>query len=82
MTKEQAQQRAKKLIKFYYNIFIFVVVNIALYILDYYSDSRINWAYWVTFGWGLGILIEGFGIYFGSSLEDKIAKNLMDKNQE
>lgn len=82
MTQEQAQLRAKKLVKFYSSVFIFVIINIFLYILDYYSDQRINWAYWVTLGWGLGILIEWFSVYFGSNLEDKITKDLMDKNQE
>jgi 2TM domain len=82
MTQEQARTRAKKLVKFYYNVFIFVIINIFLYVLDFYPDSKINWAYWVTFGWGLGVLIEGFNVYFGSNLEDKIAKDLMDKNQE
>ena len=81
MTQEQAQLRAKKLVKFYYNLFIFVIVNVFLYILDFYGNQRIDWAYWVTLGWGLGISIKGFEVYFGSELEEKIAKELMDKNQ-
>ncbi len=79
MTQEQAALQAKKLVKFYYSIFVFLIVNVFLYILDYYGNRQIDWAYWVTLGWGLGLSIQGFGVYFGADLEAKIAKNLMDK---
>lgn len=82
MTKEQAQLRAKKLVKFYSSVFIFLVVNVFLYILDFYSDQRINWAFWVTLGWGLGIIIQAINVYYGTELEEKITKNLLDKNPE
>ena len=79
MTQEQAQLRAKKLVKFYYNLFIFVIVNVFLYVLDFSGNKQIDWAYWVTLGWGLGISIQAFGVYFGSGLEEKITQDLMKK---
>lgn len=79
MTVEQANRQAKKIVKFYYSIALFFIVNVFLYFIDFIPDGRIDWAYWVTLGWGLGLLIEGFGVFFGAGLEEKIAKDLMEK---
>lgn len=79
MNQDQARKQAKKLVGFYANLFWYIVINIFLYILDYSNNGRIDWAYWVTFGWGIGILSHLFGVFFTSNLEDKIAENLMKK---
>jgi hypothetical protein len=47
--------------------------------LDYRADGDIDWAYWVTIGWGFAIITQFFQVYFGPSLEDKIAKNILEK---
>jgi hypothetical protein len=80
MNEIEAKIRAKELVSLYLNIFWFVVINIFLYILDYSIDFRIDWAYWVTFGWGIGVISHAFKAYISPNIQDKIAKDLMSKN--
>jgi hypothetical protein len=79
MTEQQAKKQARKLIGFYTNLFWFVVVNCILYFVDYNDNSTIDWAYWVTFGWGIGVIGNAFAVYLSPDLEERIIKNLMDK---
>jgi hypothetical protein len=79
MTEEKAHKQAKKLVGLYANVFWYVVINIFLYFIDYTNNGRIDWAFWVTFGWGIGVISQAFGVFFSPDLEDKIAEKLMKK---
>jgi hypothetical protein len=79
MNETDAKKRAKVLVEFMIHLFWFTVVNIFLYILDFSRDGRISWAYWVTFGWGIGIVSHAFRIFIGSGIEDKLVQKLMDQ---
>ena len=52
----------------YYNVFV--------YILDYWEDMRINWAYWTTFGWGIGLVSHAFRIFCSTGLTNFVYKKL------
>jgi hypothetical protein len=79
MTEQEAKRHARKLLGLYISLFWFVIINIFLYILDYSQNSRIDWAYWVTFGWGIGIASQVFNVYFSSGFEKKMIEKLMKK---
>jgi hypothetical protein len=79
MTEQEAKRQARKRVGLYTNLFWCIVVNIFMYILDYSNNSSIDWAYWVTFGWGIGILLKVFNVYFSSGIEQKITEKLMKK---
>jgi hypothetical protein len=79
MTEQQARDRASKIVRFLYQFLLFIIVNLFLYFLDFKADGYIDWAYWVTIGWGFAIVTQFFHVYFGPSLEDKIAKNILEK---
>jgi hypothetical protein len=64
--------KAKKITGFIIHLFWFVVVNIALFTSDYFLDYKITWAYWVTFGWGIGIISHALGVFGYLGLEDRI----------
>jgi hypothetical protein len=68
--------KAQKIAGFLMHLFWFVIVNIFLYILDYSDNGAINWAYWATFGWGIGIITHGLGILSKDYLVSAIYKNL------
>jgi 2TM domain len=78
---QQLKEKAKKIAGFYGHLFWFVVVNIFLYILDYITNGRIDWAYWVTFGWGIGIASHALGTFYSGGLEDKIYQDLVQKEK-
>jgi two-component system, LytTR family, sensor kinase len=79
MNETDAKKRAKVLVGFMIHLFWFTVVNIFLYILDFSRDGQINWAYWTTLGWGIGIISHAFRVFVGSDIEDKLAQKLMDQ---
>jgi hypothetical protein len=57
-----AKKRVARLRDFYITVFIFVVVNIFSYATDYFTNGEITWAYWVTFGFGIGLLFHAAGV--------------------
>jgi len=76
---KRAKRRVSKIKGFYSHLFSFIAVNIVLYVIDLTSGNGINWAYWVTFGWGIGIIshyVNTFG-FFGI-----LAKDWEDKKIE
>ena len=81
ITPEQARKQAKRIFGLYITLFWFVIVNILVYILDYRDNNRIDWAYWVTFGWGIGLASQAFSIYFGIGFVEKITEDILNKDK-
>lgn len=69
---QKLRTRAKKITGFAVHLFWFVLVNLALLINDYSQNSKIDWAYWVFLGWGIGIISHGFSVFGKLNLEEKI----------
>ena len=40
--------------------FVFVAVNALLYVVDLVTGPGVQWAYWVTLGWGAGLAAHGY----------------------
>lgn len=53
--EERAAKRADDLIGVWWHTAAFLVVNIFLWALDYVTGNGIQWAYWVTIAWGVGL---------------------------
>jgi 2TM domain len=73
---ETLRNRAQKIAGFVYHLFWYVIVNIFLFWLDYQENSRIDWAYWVLFGWGIGLLSQAFATFAKPNLEEIIYNKL------
>lgn len=75
----ELMKRAKDLAGFYMHLFWYTVVNIGLNLTDFVSDGKLNWAYWTTLGWGIGIFVHSTSIFAGKNLVqmiyDKLEKN-------
>jgi hypothetical protein len=74
--EEKLRYRASKISKFIYSLFVYLVVNIFLFWIDYSNDQRIDWAFWVLFGWGLGIALQGFELVVKPNLEERVYNRL------
>ncbi len=48
---------------FFSNLVSYAVVNAALVAFDYFSDARIQWAFWPIFGWGIGIAFHAYATF-------------------
>lgn len=45
----------------------FTVVNAFLWIQDFAIGDGLNYAYWVTIVWGIGLLAHAYSVFFGKS---------------
>jgi two-component system, LytTR family, sensor kinase len=75
-TQDPLRIRAKKITGFIIHLFWFIVINIFLYFLDFRENGKIDWAYWTTFGWGIGILSHAIGVFGRINLEEKVYNQL------
>lgn len=81
---EDARKRVKALKGFYSNLFMYVVVNISLLIINLLTSPERLWFFWVLIGWGIGIIFQAFSVFgknavFGSEWEEKKIKEYMKK---
>jgi len=79
--EDPALERAKKHVKdvrdFYYHLMTYVLVNAMLVAIDLRVDGAggflgLDWAYWVTIGWGFGIVGHAISVFFGEYRVQKL----------
>jgi hypothetical protein len=75
-SQEEIATRTKQITRLVISCFWFVIINIFLYILDYSTDKTIDWAYWVTFGWGIGVLSQFLSIVITPYIESKVSESM------
>lgn len=66
---DRARSRVKSVQAFYYGLGTYVVINIALFLINLFTlgDDGGWWFYWVTVPWGIGMLFWGFSTFAGGS---------------
>ena len=64
---ERAKTRAEAKIGFFKALGIYVIVNVALLIINLLTSPGEYWFYWVLLFWGIGLAIHGLKVYFGAS---------------
>ena len=74
---EKAKKKVEEIKRFYVHLIVYVVVNIAFYIL-----VGKGWL-WVTFFWGIGILTHGLKtIGFTEEWEERKIREFVEKEKE
>jgi hypothetical protein len=53
--EERARKRAKERTDVMWHVAAFVVINILLWVIDIGQGGGIDWAFWPTIGWGVGL---------------------------
>jgi hypothetical protein len=65
------------------HLFTYAVVNIFLWLMWGFtgvkSGSYVPWPVFVTFGWGIGLAFNWYGVYYG--YKDKMAQSEYEKLQ-
>jgi hypothetical protein len=64
---EQAQHRV--FLGFYIHLAVFLVVNVALGMMNYLNNPDRPWFLWVVAGWGIGVALHAFLVYHPQSRE-------------
>ena len=83
---EKAKKKVEKLKSFYTHLFIYIAVNIGLFLIDIISSPGALWFYWPLIGWGIGVAIHGLNVLgieklLGKNWEEKKIKELMGKEK-
>lgn len=63
---QRARARAGAVEAFYYGLGAYVVVNVVLFLINWFSGGP-WWFYWVTLFWGIGMIAWGWGTFSGNS---------------
>lgn len=84
---ERATKRVKELRDFWVHFAIYLVVNTGLVIIDLAQGGGLQWAQWVIFGWGIGLVAHAVSVFFFESRslsrweERKIAEYTEDEER-
>jgi hypothetical protein len=83
---EKAKKRVEDIKGFYMHLMMYIIVNIAVFIINITATPEHLWFYWSLLGWGIGIAAHGFSIFglaglFGPEWEERKIQKIM-KEQE
>jgi hypothetical protein len=84
----QAKDRVDELRGFYHHLMIYVIVNLGLLGLNYYSNGfEYPWALWSLFGWGLGLVSHALKTYrvspfLGKDWERRQVEKIMNEENQ
>jgi len=77
---ERATMRAEAKIGFYKSLAIYVIVNVALVIVNLIITPEHYWFYWTTIFWGIGLALYGRKVFFKTSaLRDRMIQKEMKR---
>jgi len=76
--EERARHRADEWMGLMWHISAYVVVNAFLWVIDLVTVDGLQWAYWVTIAWGIGVLfhVASYVIETGEFAERKYERFL------
>ena len=86
----KAKKRLKAITGFYWHLFFYLLINIALLFFgnsDFKNNGFLNWQnYSTAFFWGIGLFFHWFGVFgknllFSKRWEERKIKEIMEKEQ-
>ena len=83
---ERAKKRVEEIKGFYAHLMTYVLVNLALIVLNMVTSPRDLWFFWPLFGWGIGVVahaasVFGPGRLWGAAWEERKIKELKEKDR-
>lgn len=85
MDKEQKYKLARKKVEakigFYIHAGIFVAVNALLVVINLTTSKEELWFLYPLVGWGIGLLLHAFLVYYGSPTTDW-KKSMIEKEMD
>ena len=79
MTEKELQERAEANVSFYRHLFIYILVNTGLLIIDFFDNKKFDWAFFPMLGWGVGLLshyiqISSFRLFSVEKEKERLRK--------
>ncbi len=66
-THDDAIKRIKRKRQFQQQVFVYLVLNVFLWVIWAVSGTGFPWPIFVTVGWGIGIVMQGWYVYRGAA---------------
>jgi len=87
MSREDAKERVEELRGFYMHLAAYLAVNLFIFIVNWITSPEHWWFFWPLFGWGIGLAIHAFAVFYegglmGKQWEEKKIKELMGDEEE
>ena len=80
--EERARKRVQDLIGLVVHAFVFVAVNAFLWIQDIVAGGGIEWAYWATIPWGIGLTIHAVVFFVsGGGFEERKYRQYLEEER-
>ena len=81
--RERARERAEYLSGLIWHAGTYVIINVFLWALDIYTGaSGVQWAFWVTIGWGLAVAFHALAyLVDGRQLEERKIREYLEEQQ-
>lgn len=82
MTEKELRSKAKEIVKFKRHLLNYLLINVGLFGIDYLDNGRLDWAYFVLLGWGVGIFSHYISLKSGGwfSVEKEMERLQKQKN--
>ncbi|KPJ59224.1 MAG: histidine kinase [Latescibacteria bacterium DG_63] len=83
---ERAKKQVEEIKGFYSHFFVYVLVNIALFLLNVLTSPHHFWFYWPLIFWGIGLAVHavrvfGGGRFWGQEWEERKIKEIMERDR-
>ncbi|KDE55793.1 2TM domain-containing protein [Methanoculleus sp. MH98A] len=82
----RARRRVEEIRGFYAHLVLYITVNLILFGINMLFSPDSLWFYWVTFFWGIGVVLHGFGVFAGDRFlgrdwEEKKIREFMEREE-
>ncbi|MDD1502124.1 MULTISPECIES: 2TM domain-containing protein [unclassified Lysinibacillus] len=77
---ERSIKRVRALKSFYIHLFVYIIVNLGLIIINLFSSPGSLWFIYTLLGWGIGIVAHGISVFSrGKFLGEEWEKRQLEK---
>lgn len=71
--EDRARRRAREYVGFMWHLASFAIINLFLWGLDWVTGNGIEWAYWVTVPWAVGLAFHAAAYFIDDSRAEERA---------
>lgn len=84
---KSARERVEEIKAFYVHLFIYIIVNVGLILVNVLTSPYSLWFYWPLMGWGIGLVAHAFSVFgirgmFGKEWEERKIKEILEKEKK
>lgn len=82
----RARRRVEEIRGFYEHLTVYIAVNLLLFGINMFFSPNSLWFYWVTFFWGIAVVLHGISVYvegriFGRAWEERKIREIMEREE-